>query len=414
MKRLALPSFLLALALPSAAQTVLVVDDVPGPGVDHTSIQDAASAAPSGAILLVRPGNYGTEFIVITGKSLTIEMEPNANVTAQSTLFVQDLGPGDEVVVRGLEIDALGNNTNELLQLEDNLGTVWIEGCTFLGTTLAFFTSPDTVLVSNTAAAVFRDCTIVGGAPAITLPGGRGIAATGSSLFLFDTVVEGGPGTGGATMDGSAGGPAVQLEGGLLFADGSDLRGGDGGSTGAIFGCGDAAGDGGDGLVLGQGAPQAFLRNTALAGGAGGEPLEGCASSPGAAGAPSTVSTGSLQQATEPGHGVTVTTPVRTDELATVAVSGPPGEFAVVLFAPDAAPIFLPGLFDTLVPASPLSSLGIGQLDGAGNASLQVQPTLPPGVLGRRLFTQVLFFDAMTSTLTLGAPNAVVVLDASL
>ena len=85
-----------------------------------------------------------------------------------------------------------------------------------------------------------------------------------------------------------------------------------------------------------------------------------------------------------------------------------------MLYSLDAAPVYLPSLFDTLILASPIQQFFIGQLDGAGAAASQVQPVLPPGGLGRQLFTQVLFFDVMSGTATFGAPNAVVVLDATL
>ena len=409
---LAVTTFLLSLA--ASGQTVLVVDDNPGPGVDHTVVQDAIAAATPGTIVLVRPGDYGLESLLVDARSLTLVFEPGAEFASASTLLIRNLGPADQVVVRGLQFDAFGNNSNEVLFMEDNQGDVWIEDSSFIGSNIAFFTTPDTVVLSNCASVVLRNCTIVGGTPFITFVAGSGIRAMDSSLYLYSSHVEGGPGTGGGLEDGGPGGRGIALVGGFLFADGSTLRGGMGGSTGSIFGCGSVSGDGGDALLLAANSPAAFLRNTILEGGAPGEILNGCPSAQGNPGAPFTVDSGSLQQTSAAPHSVSVTSPVRTDELADITVSGVPGELALMLYSRDAAPVYLPALFEALILASPIQQLFIGQLDGAGAAAIQVQPVLPPGVLGRQLFTQVLFFDAMSATTTFGAPNAVVVLDSTL
>jgi len=414
MKFLAFPLATCLLALTSSSQTVLVVDDEPGPGVDFNVVQDAIAAAASGTIVLVRAGNYGTELLSVVGGSLTLVFEPAASFGSPTTLTIRNVGPGDEVVVHGLVLDASGLNSNEILQLEDNQGVVWLEASSFIGADASFFTSPDTVLITNCDQVVVRDCTIVGGTPPVVFESGRGIRATSSSLFLHDSVVEGGEGTVGGIEDGGPGGAGIALDGAFLFASGATIRGGTGGSTGSIFGCGNASGDGGDGLVLAASSPTAFLRNTTLEGGVPGEVMAGCSSLPGAPGAPSSVVSGTLQESSTPPHSVSVTSPVRTDELADIAVSGVPGELALMLHSPNAAPVHLPALFDALVLANPIQQIFIGQLDGTGSAALQVQPVLPPGVLGRRLFTQVLFFDAMSATATFGSPNTVVVLDAAL
>jgi len=392
------------------AQGVLVVDDDPGPGVDFNSIQDAINAAAPSEIVLVRAGSY-SESLLVDGKSLVVQAEPGVEFSSFTSILVRNLGPGDEVVLRGLEVDATTNNQNEILQLRDNAGDVWVEDCTFIGSVLAFFSTPDTVVIDDCANVVLSTSTVIGGT-AVVLTGGRGIAATNSSVFLQDMVVHGGGGTSGAVADGEVGGAGVTLTAGFLFANEATVQGGMGGGSGSIFGCG-TPGDGGPGLELRAGA-QAFLRNTSLLGGPGGVPEAGCTNDPGADGPPDLIVSGTLQQTTAPMHSVDVTSPVRTDETAQIDVVGVPGELAFMLYSTGLQPVFFPGLFDALLPGAPIAQFAIGVLDVNGTASLQVQPNLPVGTQGRSLFTQALFFELGSQTVTFGPPRVVVLLDAAL
>ena len=94
-------------------------------------------------------------------------------------------------------------------------------------------------------------------------------------------------------------------------------------------------------------------------------------------------------------------------------IGGVPGEFAWILFSSEAQPAFLPALFASLIPATPINQIFAGALDGTGNASLQVTPTLAPGFLGKLIVAQALHYSVPEQTFALGPPTSVVILDAS-
>ena len=403
----------LLLAWPLSRQEVRVVDDDGGPGVDHTSIQAAIDAAADGSIVLVRPGSY-TELLLVDSKSLVLQAEPGVALGPSSSVLVRNLAADGSVTLRGLHIDAFGNNTNELLVLEDIAGSVWVEDCELLGSNIAHFTSPATVIVDHCADVVLRDVVVRGGTDTLS-SAGPGIRCDASTLHLYEVDVDGGTGTtGGTVQDGGTGGTAVHVTDGLLFASHSILRGGTGGTTVGIFGCPDAAGDGGIGLVLDGSAPQAFLRNSVLLPGAGGVPAPGCDATPGVPGAPSEILAGTLVETTRPAHTSSVTSPVRTDETAQIQLVGAPGDFAFLLYTREPGSIFLPGLVDALLVGTSPGALFVGVLGASGTAGLGLSPTLPPGIEGRVLFTQAFYYDAVNASGLLGAPSAVLVLDAAL
>lgn len=70
---------LFAGAAPVAAST-WIVDDLPGPGVDFTTIADAEAASVAGDVILVRPGSYAG-FTVDIG--VAILGDPGASITGR-------------------------------------------------------------------------------------------------------------------------------------------------------------------------------------------------------------------------------------------------------------------------------------------------------------------------------------------
>jgi len=414
MQHKALPLlFLLTLAPSVLAQNVVVVDDDGGPGLE-TTVQAGIDVAAPGSIVLVRPGIYSGPFQI--DKALTLEVELGVQFTLSTRVSVTDLGPGDDVVLRGIVIDATGDNTNLIVSLGNCQGDVFVENCHFQGTNSSFFSLPTTMTIFDCARVVMRGSTIVGGSGFSGLSG-PGIDMGNSSLFLFDSLIDGGIGMTGVVENGGPGGTGIRMSSSFLFSNESWIRGGEGGAAvvAPIFGgCPQAAGDGGIGIRLLDAGSEARLRNTALEGGPAGSPGDGCDAQPGMPGIPSVNEGGAISQVTSPLHDATVTTPVRTDEIATIQVTGVPGEAAFILFNLDARPVYVSGLVDVLVPNLPNGSLFLGITDGAGQAGLTLQPTLPPGLLGRTLITQPLFFDIGLSQTSLGPPSAVVVLDSSL
>lgn len=390
-------AFLLPLlATLPAAQSVLVVDDDGGPGVDHTALQAAVDAAAPGAILLVRNGVYTSA--TIDGKPLTLTAEVTGAVVVEDGLVVRNLAAGDTVTIR--EVGLAGS---EPLRLEQNQGVVWVESALLAGD---FGDTNAALIAEDCADVVVRNCALVGG----TRGNGEGLRATGSTLHLYDTSVRGS--LGGEYV---FAGDGARLFDSFLFASDSSFEGGHGGESTCIH---PTTGlPGGDGLVLdGSVGSQAFVENTTFVGGLGGP--EPCGlPGPGPDGDAVVTVAGSLVEVTRPARGLTVSTPVRTDEVADVQLTGAPGELGFLLFGPRPAPLFLAGLVDSLLLPVPASTLFVGALDGAGTAGLQVTPSLPPGALGRTLFVQAFFFDLSAppgAQLALATPSSVVVLDAAL
>ena len=93
------------LAAFSAAQT-LIVDINNGPGTNYTSIEAAVAAAPSGAKIVVRPGQYFESSLTISARSLTILGDGIVELLLPPgvPLRVEALGPPQRVTLRGFDI----------------------------------------------------------------------------------------------------------------------------------------------------------------------------------------------------------------------------------------------------------------------------------------------------------------------
>ena len=221
--------FLLVLGLQAAvvAQT-LVVDAANGPGTHYTDLATAVAAAPEGAMLQVRPGQYGP--FQVLAKSLTISFAAGAHIRTPNSwsmaVGIDGLGAGQSVFLRGLQFDPYVG----ALDLRDNLGFVDIEGAATTNALvtaqncdrvrlLGFaFTSGTQVTASNV---VFERCSIRGS----TFAAAPGLTQNGGSVQLVESTVDGGEGFTSVTA-----GPAVLMNGGSLRALGGGHL-----SRGAIF-----------------------------------------------------------------------------------------------------------------------------------------------------------------------------------
>lgn len=404
MRLLAPCALLSALAALPAAQTIVTVDD--DQAADYHSLALAVAAAPEGATILVRAGAY--DGFEVVDKALTIVVEDGAFAFAYGPTAVRDLAAGKTFVLRGLTLAR--NNGTEVLAVEGCAGTVWLEDVAVETTGIASFQpAPGCVRVEDSTLVWARGSIEVLSVsdPAAVPP--AGLFARNSSVHVFETSATGGVGGQSLAMAG-AGGPAVVLEGGFLFAADTTFQGGRGGTAGTmLFGCtGQTSGAGGPGLVVDAGADAHALGGT-LAGGAGGDAFGDCTVGP--AGAPSLVPDGALNAVSWPAHGLEIASPVHAGEPATASFHGVAGEFAWFLFADQAGALFLPQVLGTLV--LDLSSLGIvpvGFLDGAGTAQTGLLAPIAPGASAQRFLVQSLFLDPGSNAFTLSAPSALVVL----
>jgi hypothetical protein len=142
-------SFLL-LAVPQGQ--VHVVDAAGGTGSDFTSLAAAVSAASDGDVVLVRAGDYlDFDGVFLTGKGLTVVAEPGAAVVTDR-IRVLDLPSSSQLLVQGLSFQT----DTIAADLDDDLGPMWFERCSFGPRPFAIFgndgfrpTNCDTVVLAR-------------------------------------------------------------------------------------------------------------------------------------------------------------------------------------------------------------------------------------------------------------------------
>ena len=179
---------LLALSL-AARAGVTIVD--PGLAPGGALLQAAIDAAPSGEILLLKPGYYANKNIVINGKLLSL------------------VGDGDpsEIVLRNLH-----------LQLPLGSGTCLVRGLSILDTSgvdfAALLAESPVTMPSQSSGLWVEDCTVH--ANKITAGKKRGIEIYAvSQAVLVRTEARGGDGSDehGTSMDANAGGIGLRVTG---------------------------------------------------------------------------------------------------------------------------------------------------------------------------------------------------------
>jgi len=404
---------LLLFASPLASQTLVVVDD-DGPA-DHATIAAALTAAPDGAVVLVRAGTYGASAAVVTGKSLTLVADAGASVDfTGENLTVQDLTGSQTFTMRGITLRS--SFSEPALVIDGCEGAVFVDDCEIDMSFVPFHLDPVGIVARDSDSVVFSNCEIIGGAQ-LGGPGGTGMRLEDSTVHLFHCEVSGGLGrSAGLDQNGepvpAEGGDAIELDGGFLFATLSTLQGGRGSLIGNVFGCpGGVSGDGGNGLLLQGASPNAELLEVALIGGLPGEIVGGPGGClPGLAGEPSVVLNGSLASTPADERSLSFDAPVAPGAPVQLDFVGEPGDFVWYLVADGPAALFVPLLRGTLaIDLASFSSFAVGFLDGTGTASVAPNaPPLPVGAGAYRLVIQALFLDTL-GDFTLGTPGALVV-----
>ncbi len=217
-------AFAFVLLLPVGGAQTFVVDPANGPGTHFTSLQLAATTVPSGAVLVVRPGQYGG-IVAIQGKSLTVLAEPGASFVGSTALTISGIGATDGVFVRGFEMQAptltfggVGievDSCTGVVCLEDmtvgagsigpvsltanNCSSLWLRGCSFSAATR----------LTNCEAAL-RNCVASASGQTVAVDS---LVQSGGRVQLLDCTVRG--------RAGLIGSPAVQMSGGDLRLLGS-------------------------------------------------------------------------------------------------------------------------------------------------------------------------------------------------
>ena len=389
-------------AHPIGAQSVHVVDLASGPGTDFTTLTAAIETASAGDILLVRPGIYD-EPIALDGKALSIQAD--SGLVRVSGICLSNQAATDTVLVRGVEVrggDVVcpGGSFRPVF-LRDGTGVAWLENVR-----LTEFSSPGislaSILIKDAGTLVLTHSEIGSFLP--NQPS-ESLLAVRSRVFAFDTELRGSPGfddTIGLTLP-TVGSVAVATQAGLMALHGGSAVGGRGGNS-AIF----PGADGGPGLRTFGASPEVFLRDIAVAGGAGGVGV------PNGAAAPAIdQQSGTILQSSAVHRSYTASSPARDDESVTVTLDGLAGDQVWIAYAIGAGTgSTIPQLDGYRVLQAPLAFVSLGRMPTSGTLTRSFPlRDLGPGVEGAVVYTQAYFRDANGGGFVIGSPSAVTVVD---
>jgi hypothetical protein len=190
-------------------QSIWVVDDSGGPGVNFTDIPPAIAAAAEGDILLVKAGTYS--HFTLTGKGLRI------------------LGEGSSTTL----VSNPGANPWRTTVSNVPAGSVaYVDRMTFQGDPTQ---GPRLTVLGSSTRAVLADVKVLGSAPhPFTSPLGAGVVVDGAEAHVVRCQILGTAGcnnyTGGCGYGPHAPGPGLRiLPGSSVFAGSCEIRGGNGG-----------------------------------------------------------------------------------------------------------------------------------------------------------------------------------------
>lgn len=417
----------------SALGGVLVVDDTPGPGVTHTNLSTAISAAADGDTILVRPGLHGIVFI--DGKSLTIVADGTPRPSIFGNLVVRNLSATQQVVLRGF--DNIGVTLGSPgLRVSDCAGSVFIEDCTFDSTdgqgqggnqiTAAVHVERcDRVVFTRCALeatdSVTQSMSVFGSQD---VDGPHGLHAEDSNVALYDCVLRGAVGY----AIGCHGGDGAMIAGGSLFASGCSFQGNHAGPAGTVFIFDVPAGDGGNGVRLtdrvttGVAPYSSFQGSTTLTTPAIGRFVDcsfttglggdGGTSPDGAPGQPiATLHGANASQLDGPARSFESSSPAHAGASTTLTFTAPAGELVFTAAAIGAHPIYVNALAGTLVPTLPFLFTPIGTMPAGGELELTIPlPPLPAGFGALQIVHQAVY-GTTTGEGRLGSPSTLVLLD---
>lgn len=412
---------LLALALsltaPPAAADVFIVDDDPGPGVDFADIQPAVDDAADGDVILVKDGSYDAfeivakSLVVLGEEGASVVIGPESGLEEFISIAVRDLGSGQRVLLRGFF--AHGTPFGFLfpsMLLENNHGVVQIEDVE-LGYIPVGATNP-ALRVIGCEAVVLARCKL----SVKTIAGGVALQSVSSVVSAFDCEFHGAPGgdlfPGDPLSIATAGGDAVHVAGGKLFASGSLFQGGQGGWLPASATLCETPG--GDGLVLRDGEPVVVARGSTFAGGAGGTGGITGGSCPDPEGEGLIILSGTFTDLGGSARSLAVSAPVPEGGTLVETFTGEEGDLVVLAYAAaPAPPLFVPVLAGDVTLASPVFVVFKGALPSGG---VLVDPvpfgSLAPGVASASVFFQAAMVDVQGG-IFVSSPSAGVFLDAA-
>lgn len=399
--RIAATPFTLVVSLASLtnAQQVWVVGP-PGPGVFSQDIQPAVNAAADGDVILVKNGGGTANSWSITGKSLSL-VGDGGPTTWLAPGLITGLAATQRVIVRDLQIVLR-------LEITNNAGPVWIEDCSIF-TTFFLTQGPNPIVrVSGCNSVTLQRCTVTGFQ--VDPPSSPAFLSAASNIYIFDSTIRGATGPDFTSLFPSMKGAAgARIEGGFMFASGTQFLGGMGGT---YFCCSDPTSPGqpgGEGLIV-VGA-SANLLGCSLSGGQG-------SSGPGGVGANGAPWTGTppVFLGGTPRH-FDMSSPVREQQLTTATVKGLQGEGVAMIVSLASSPgAYIAGFKGALlVDVAGADAIHLGTLSPLGTLAVSfTAPNLPPAVMGANVYLQAVHFDPSTMELTVGPASALLVVDSTL
>ena len=340
-----------------------------------------------------------------TSKGLTIVGEAgpaNCGFSGQpgrpclGTVGVQGLPVGEEFVLRGFSLGGEGP-----VFVASSAGVVWIEDCR--AQTLCFFclTQPAVQVHDSSKVVWIRSTTAHATLVPIHPGGARGLLLDDSTMFAFESVLDGQFGISGSSGGpGGAGGSGATLTGSsFLFASGSSFRGGAAGRhvcTGfdnALCSSGGSAGIG----LRSEGTSQAQLLDSLTLGGSGASALiclaQTCPATP-----PGAARLGTITDIPLPARKLEVETPVVAGGSYRLTVVGQPGETVFTMYSEHAEATYVPLYFGPQITAHPIEFVLEGVIPASGTLEKDV-PVPPLNLLTRfhRSFVQGLLFDELAN-----------------
>lgn len=378
--RILLPA--LAGSAASAQKQLWTVDD--DGSADFTTIQAAVDAATDGDVVLVRAGGYGG--FTIDGKGVGVVGElAGAVLVGESSAIVRNTSPAQSVLLQNLEVrggpPAFFTAAPRALVVQACLGPVAVQDCALLPN--ASFQDGGGARVDGSLAVSLTRCTLRGGASVPAGVPGHALHATASAIAAYDCAFEGGFGPGGFCTFGcgaaTAGGDGARLEGAWLFASGSSFAGGDGGDGDPPCGTpslGGAGADGGDGARLAGGSELRSL-DCAFAHGTAGLAFDPGSCPDGIDGADVHVAAGTHVPLPGIARSLTATSPIVEGGVTTLALTGAPGDAAVVVASLSGGFLPLDPLLGVLLTsATQLHTVALGVIPASGTLVVPV-PTVP-------------------------------------
>lgn len=395
-----------SLASFAAAQGVRVVDD--SGGAHYTTIAAAIAAAAPGDTILVKEGSYAG--FAIGSVPVSVVAEAGAAVEITSMVTISNTPVGSVVALRGLAI----RPTQEIGLLATQCGgTVWIEKCVFQP-------KPgkdgfNGAMIGNVASLVLRASEFRAGNGYgdlyATGSSANGLEASFARISAWGCVFVGSTGSPGGSQypPGPDGGDGARLSSCAFTFASCAFTGAKGASSG--FG---KAGNGGNGLTALLSATPAALDACSLMAGLPGQyyfgwglPGETLHADP----------AGSVATLANPAHTFSARSPVREGQpIALDLFAAAAGSFWVAYDLAPAAPLDIVGIAEPLL--LPLGSVAFepfpgGPALGAGahGGALTAPPV--PALQATTFYAQLLAVDPTLTTVQLGSPSAVVVLDSA-